>query len=158
MRARILSVAGVIFCCWVVAVVAAAPATIRIRSMADVTGALNVAKRAKKTLVIEFIGSKWCPYCKRLEANVLSTDIFRSAAQQRFVIAIADFPPLYERTADKVQADQGLADLMEVKARFQVPTFPTLIRFAADGKLLNKVVGHSEDSPDAYLKLLTKTG
>lgn len=122
-------------------------------SLSDIQAELGKAAQEHKELMIKFVGSTWCAPCHRLERNVFETAAFRKASAG-YRIVTADYPPLEERTEEKIRNDPNLAELMEIKERYDVPGFPTIILLGADGKVSARVVGHSSDSPRAYIARL----
>lgn len=122
-------------------------------NLADVRAELGKAAQEHKQLMIKFTGSAWCAPCHRLEENVLGTAAFRRATEG-YRIVTADYPPLEERTEEKIQNDPKLAELMAIKDRYAVPGFPTIIVLAADGSVTTRVEGHSADSARTYIARL----
>ena len=121
--------------------------------MTDLEAAKARAAREHKPLLIEFTGSAWCPPCIALHKNVLSTAEF--AAFSRDIVWVAlDYPTLAERAPDKVKANPSLARLMVIKEKYEVPGFPTLIYYDADGKQRAKITGYGGDSPAVFLAKL----
>jgi thioredoxin-related protein len=123
------------------------------RWMTDLEAAKARAAREHKPLLIEFTGSAWCPPCIALHKNVLSTPEF--AAFSRDIVWVAlDYPTLAERAPEKVKANPELARLMAIKDKYEVPGFPTLFFYDAEGKQLSKITGYGGDSPAVFLAKL----
>lgn len=107
-----------------------------------------------KQLVVEFTGSTWCPPCKALHAEVLTTAEFAAWAKDKVLVKL-DYPRASDRTPEKVAADPALAKLMRLKDEFAVPGFPTMFVYDAQGKEVAKVVGYGRgDGPAKYLAQL----
>lgn len=107
-----------------------------------------------KQLVVEFTGSTWCPPCKALHAEVLTTAEFAAWAKDKVLVKL-DYPRASDRTPAKVAADPALAKLMRLKEEFAVPGFPTMFVYDAQGKEVAKVVGYGRgDGPAKYLAQL----
>lgn len=107
-----------------------------------------------KQLVVEFTGSTWCPPCKALHAEVLTTAAFAAWAKDKVLVKL-DYPRASDRTPEKVAADPALAKLMRLKDEFGVPGFPTMFVYDAQGRELAKVVGYGRgDGPAKYLAQL----
>ncbi|MDP1580572.1 MAG: thioredoxin family protein [Candidatus Didemnitutus sp.] len=124
--------------------------------MTDVTAARAKAAAEGKQLVLEFTGSTWCPPCKALHAEVLTSAEFAAYAADK-VLALVDYPRAKDRTPEKIAADPELARLIALKDEYKVPGFPTMFVFDAKGQELAKVVGYEKGSgPAAYLAELTK--
>lgn len=107
-----------------------------------------------KQLVVEFTGSTWCPPCKALHAEVLTTPEFAAWSKDKILVKL-DYPRASERTPEKIAADPALAKLMRLKEEFDVPGYPTMFVFDAAGRELAKVVGYGRgDGPQKYLASL----
>jgi thiol-disulfide isomerase/thioredoxin len=107
-----------------------------------------------KQLVVEFTGSTWCPPCKALHAEVLTTGDFAAWAKDKVLVKL-DYPRASERTPEKVAANPALAQLMRLKEAYAVTGFPTMFVYDAKGKELAKVVGYGRgDGPQKYLAQL----
>lgn len=122
--------------------------------LTDLAAGRTQAAAEGKALVVEFTGSTWCPPCKALHAEVLTTPEFAAWARDKVLVKL-DYPRASERTLEKVAADPALATLMRLKEEFDVPGFPTMFVFDAQGKELAKVVGYGRgDGPEKYLAQL----
>ena len=122
--------------------------------MTDLDAGRARAAAENKRLVVEFTGSTWCPPCKALHAEVLTSAEFKAWAQDK-VLVMLDFPRAGERTPEKVAANPELAKLMKLKDEFGVSGFPTLFVFDPAGRPLGKQVGYGRgQGPAAYLKQL----
>ena len=58
----------------------------------DYSSALAKAKKEHKLLLLNFTGSDWCTWCKRIDAEVLDTQKFKDFADQKLVLVTVDFP------------------------------------------------------------------
>lgn len=122
--------------------------------MTDLAAARAKAAAENKRLVVEFTGSSWCPPCKALHAEVLTSAEFKAWAQDKVLIML-DFPRASERSPEKVAADPALAKLMQLKEEFAVTGFPTLFVLDSAGRPLGKQVGYIRgQGPVEYLKKL----
>lgn len=107
-----------------------------------------------KQLVVEFTGSTWCPPCKSLHAEVLTTAEFAAWAKDRILVKL-DYPRASERTPEKVAANPELAKLMRLKDAHGVTGYPTMFVYDAQGNRLAKVVGYGRGyGPQKYLAQL----
>ncbi|MBE7540433.1 MAG: thioredoxin family protein [Opitutaceae bacterium] len=110
--------------------------------------AINLAKETDRKVFMFFTGSDWCVWCKRLEAEVLSTPQFARFAPERFVLLKVDFPKSTQQPEDLVAQNQALAK------RFRVNGFPTVIVFSADGKRLADL-GYEPGGPAPFIEKLS---
>ena len=58
----------------------------------DLAAAASDAQTGQKLILLNFSGSDWCGWCKRLDADVFSTSEFKDYAAANLVCVIADFP------------------------------------------------------------------
>jgi thioredoxin-related protein len=95
----------------------------------DFAAAKEKAKAESKDLLIDFTGSDWCIWCKRLDEEVFADSDFEAKIQERFVLVKLDFPKNKELvTADVAKQNEALM------AEFGVRGFPTIFLTTADGK------------------------
>jgi thioredoxin-related protein len=122
--------------------------------MSDLEAAKARAAKEQKQLLVEFTGSAWCPPCQALHAKVLTTPEF-AAFSHNLVLVALDYPPMSERTPEKIRANAALGRLMALKEKYAVPGFPTMLLCDANGQELARVVGYDGRSTEAYLAKLT---
>lgn len=116
--------------------------------MTDLSKAQAKAKEEKKLVFVEFTGSDWCPPCKRLKADILSTADFAKYAQENLVLVELDFPRAKEQSAELKKANK------ELSQKYGIRGFPTVIVFDGEGKELNRQVGFGGGSPKDYIAKL----
>ncbi len=87
----------------------------------DANAALEKAKAENKLVVLDFTGSDWCIWCKRLKSEVFDQPEFAEFARINFVMVEVDFPRAIAQRAEQMQANAELAK------RFNIQGFPTLI-------------------------------
>src|SRR5438093_12431134 len=58
----------------------------------DYAKALEQAKPEHKLVLLDFTGSDWCGWCKKLDAEVFSTPKFQEYASKHIVLVQVDFP------------------------------------------------------------------
>ncbi len=103
----------------------------------DPKAALAQAAAKHLPLLIDFFGI-WCPPCNMLDEEVFSTPAFKKAA--------ANFVKL------KLDADAEVS--WELKSKYRVSGYPTVILASADGEEINRIVGF-RPRPE-FLATLTK--
>lgn len=113
-----------------------ASAQTQIQWLTDFKKAQEQAKATNKLLLIEFTGSDWCPPCRMLQKEVLSTREFQEYASKNLVLLEVDFPRAKQQTAELQQQNQTLAE------RFAIDGFPSIILLNGDGKKLGQLVGY----------------
>ena len=112
----------------------------------DFNAAKAQAKRENKHLLINFTGSDWCGWCKKLEGEVFAHKEFVDAATKKFVMVFLDFPNAQE-LKDKV-VDAALNQ--KLSKEYGVGGFPTIMLTNADGHPYART-GYRPDGPAPYL-------
>jgi len=117
--------------------------------LTDLAAAHALAKQKGLDVLLEFTGTDWCHWCRRLRSEVLDTKPFLEFAQKHFVLVTLDYPrrtklpPALERQNHELQA------------KFDITAFPTLLLTDADGRPYAQT-GHIKGGPEPYLKHLTR--
>lgn len=104
--------------------------------MTDLSKAQAKAKAEKKMVLVDFTGSDWCPPCKALHKNVLSSPEFLNYAKDNLVLVEIDFPRSKPQTPEMKRANKELAK------KHNIEGYPTVIVFDSNGKELSKDVGY----------------
>ena len=107
------------------------------------------AKSAHKLLLINFSGSDWCGWCKRLESEVFSKPEFEQYAKDNLVLVMADFP------RRKTLSNEVRKQNYELAERFQVGGFPTIVVLNGEGKQIGQL-GYMPGGPGAFIGELKK--
>jgi len=115
--------------------------------MTDYEAAFELAEKEDKYVLINFTGSDWCGWCKKLTREVFSQEAFESFAQQKLVLLKIDFPK-YKSQSRKVKVkNQKLAQ------KFAVRGFPTILLANADEKVVLRT-GYKRGGADSYVNHL----
>lgn len=113
----------------------------------DYAGALRRAKDDGKLVMLDFTGSDWCGWCKRLDSEVFSTQEFKDYAAENLVLVKLDFPRNIEQSeAEKRQNN----DLLR---RFGVRGFPTIIMLDTQGNPVSQM-GYQPGGPGPFIDQL----
>jgi thioredoxin-related protein len=116
--------------------------------LTDFAKAQSKAQADKKMVLLDFTGSDWCPPCKALHKNVLTSDEFVNYAKDNLVLVLVDFPRHKEMTEEQKKANQALAE------KFNVEGYPTVLVLSKDGQELNKQVGYGGESAKEFVAKL----
>lgn len=111
--------------------------------------AVAQAKLDRKLVLIDFTGSDWCGWCKKLDADTFSQPAFLDFARKNLVLVQADFPAHKPQPDDLKEANHALA------ATYGVQGYPTLILLRADGSMVWKQTGYLPGGPDALIAKIT---
>ena len=118
--------------------------------LTDLAKAQAKAKTENKMVLMDFNGSDWCPPCKALRKNVLSTKEFEDYAKKNLVLVDVDFPRGKELPADQKKANEALSE------KYGIEGLPTVIVLSSDGKQIKKKVGYSGQETKDFIAELEK--
>ncbi len=113
---------------------------------------LAKAKAEKKLLLAEFTGSDWCPPCKKQAAEVFGVQEFKDYAAKKLVLVQLDYPRSKE-ISETVKAQN-----QELKTKFAIRGFPTVIMFDGEGKELARWVGYGGGGPQSLISKIDALG
>ena len=111
----------------------------------DLNPAAADARQNQRLLLLNFSGSDWCGWCKKLDAEVFSQPAFQEYAATNLVAVLADFP---RRTKldEKLQAQNE-----RLMQHFQVEGFPTILLFSPEGEFIARL-GYQPGGPAAFIQ------
>jgi protein disulfide-isomerase len=113
----------------------------------DLNQALATAKKENKVVLVNFTGSDWCQWCKRLSDEVFSKKEFEDFANKNLVLVKVDFPRNIEQSNATKYYNQQLANMYGVEG------FPTIILLDKNGRGLLKT-GYIQGGVDNYIQQL----
>jgi len=111
----------------------------------DLEKAFEKAKAEKKSVLVEFTGSDWCPPCIAMRKNVFTKKEFVDEASKKFVLVELDFP-----NGDKAMKEKN----QPYAERYNIEGFPTVILFTPEGKEFTRFFASEFPSTDVFLKHL----
>jgi len=107
--------------------------------------AIAQAKKENKAVLVNFTGSDWCVWCKKLSGEVFSQDEFAAYAKENLILVMLDFPRSIEQS-DKIKAyNQSLAQ------KYGIQGFPTILIFNSSGNMVAKT-GYQQGGAANYVK------
>ena len=116
----------------------------------DLDAALKQAKAEGKQVLVDFSGSDWCGWCKRLDKEVFDTAAFRAGAKDKYVLVMIDSPQDKSLLSDAAkEKNPGLVE------KFGIQGFPSVLVLDGDGKTLYRT-GYQRGGPEAYLAMLDR--
>lgn len=92
--------------------------------------AIEQAKKENKAVLVNFTGSDWCIWCKRLSAEVFQQKEFKDYADKSLVLVMLDFPKDIEQTQETKEYNNKLAQ------KYGIQGFPTILLIDGQGKLV----------------------
>ncbi|WP_010522368.1 thioredoxin family protein [Aquimarina agarivorans] len=117
----------------------------------DLDEAKKIAALEDKKIVMVFMGSDWCPPCKKLNKNVLSSKEFKAHADRNYVMVKVDFP---KKTPNLLSENQTAYNLELSKQYNPKRKLPRIIVMNDKAEILGKT-GYKRMNPMAYIKLLS---
>lgn len=131
------------------AVVVAASAYSDSAWQTDYKGAQQQAKAAHKLLLVDFTGSDWCGWCKRLHAEVFSQPEFQDYASKNLVLLEVDFPRRKPQTDVVRKQNEQLAE------QYGIQGFPTIVVLNSEGKKVGEL-GYMPGGASAFIAELER--
>lgn len=113
----------------------------------DYAAALAQAKQDGKYILMDFTGSDWCGWCKRLKAEVFSKPSFLDFAKENLVCLTIDFP------RGKAQSEELQAQNSALQEKFGVAGYPTIILLDPQGNFAGQT-GYMPGGPARYVENL----
>jgi thioredoxin-related protein len=118
--------------------------------LTDYAAAKAKAKSDNKFVLLDFTGSDWCGYCKRMQAEVFSKPQFQEYAAKNLILVELDFP------RSKPQSDAVKTQNMKLANEYGIEGFPTLIVLSPEGKRVANFFGYMEGGPEAFIAAVEK--
>ena len=113
------------------------------------SSALVDAKAKDNIIIVNFTGSDWCQWCKKLATNVFSKDSFHKWQEENATLLFLDFPQKEYRTDEQIAHNQMLAELYGIQG------FPTILILSKYGQLIGKS-GYAENA-DKWISNVEKS-
>lgn len=108
---------------------------------------LKIAKAENKTVLVNFTGSDWCQWCKRLSGEVFNRQEFAQFAKEKLVLVKVDFPRTIQQSPSLVNYNRNLAE------KYGVQGFPTIVLLDKNGSVLT-YTGYREGGAQSYVEHL----
>ena len=105
--------------------------------LVDFAKAKAQSAKEGKPILMEFTGSDWCPPCKALHKNVLTSDIFRKQMPEKFILLKLD-----NRRDKSGQTPEEIAQYKKLSSEYKVRGVPTIVIADAKGEEQHRQVGY----------------
>ena len=115
----------------------------------DLEKAKAQAKAENKKILLDFTGSDWCGWCKKLEAEVFSQQAWKDYAAKHLVLVELDFPRGFQLPPETKKQNDELAK------KFAIQGYPTIIITSASGQKKGEL-GYMPGGPEAFIKAVQK--
>ncbi len=128
--------------------------------LTDLPSAQARARAEKKSVLLFFHGSDWCPACVEMQRQVFDSPAFVQYARRALVLVDVDFPDKHKQDEELRRANAAL------KARFNLSPapdegFPTIVLLNDAGETVFQETGYAGGGPAEVLPKLqrhTETG
>lgn len=117
----------------------------------DFQSALDIAKENKQHVLMVFSGSDWCKPCIQLRTNILESQEFVNFGVEHLVLLELDFP--YKKK-NKLSKDQEKHNAELAERYNKEGTFPKLILFDGDAKLLQNISIDPKLKPTEFIEVI----
>ena len=94
--------------------------------------AVEQAKKENKAVLVNFTGSDWCMWCKRLSSEVFQQKDFEDYAEKNLILVKLDFPKNIPQSNETKVYNNTLAQ------RYGIQGFPTILIMNNKGELVAK--------------------
>jgi len=108
----------------------------------DVNTAFKLSKKTNKPVFAFFTGKKWCGWCKKLVAQVLSKPEFAKYANDKYIMLELDFP---RRDRSKITPE-----MVALQRKFDVRGYPSVLLLDHKQNLLGRT-GYQNMTPQQYI-------
>jgi disulfide reductase len=108
--------------------------------------ALAQAAKEKKSVLIDFTGSDWCPPCIQMEKEVLSQREFIAFTKNNLVLLKLDFPRRKKLSSEEKEQNHKLGQ------QFGIGGFPTYVLVDPTGKELKREIGYLPGGPKKFIE------
>jgi thioredoxin-related protein len=115
----------------------------------DLEKAKAQAKAENKKILLDFTGSDWCGWCKKLDKEVFSQSAWKEYAAKHLVLVEVDFPRGFQLPEGTKKQNDELAK------KYNIQGYPTIVITSASGNKRGEL-GYVEGGPEAFIKALKK--
>jgi thioredoxin-related protein len=115
----------------------------------DAAAAQAKAKEENKLVLLDFTGSDWCLWCKKLKREVFDQPEFSQFAQSKLVLVEVDFPQ--HKSLSQAQAEANA----RLDKTYGINSYPTIILLDPDGKQVARM-GYVFGGASAFIAKLEK--
>jgi thiol:disulfide interchange protein len=114
----------------------------------DFGQALGQARARKCHIMIVYTGSDWCPWCKKMDAEVYSQPEFARYSHEKFVLLKLDY------LRHSPMSDAAKAQNTDMLQRYHVNGYPNLVIVDMNGKALGRFTGYYEGGPEHFIRMV----
>jgi uncharacterized protein YyaL (SSP411 family) len=111
--------------------------------LTDLPKAQAQAKTENKLVFLDFTGSDWCIWCKKMDEDTFAKPDFADYARKNLVLVQLDYPNQKPQPDDLKKANAAL------QVKYKIEGFPTIIALKPDGTVVWTQVGYLAGGPAA---------
>jgi protein disulfide-isomerase len=109
--------------------------------------AVKEAKKNDKKLLVNFTGSDWCGWCKKLDAEVFSKPEFAEYAKENLILVKLDFPK--RKQLPQAEQEQNI----KLARKYKVGGFPAILIMDTEENVILET-GYQYGGAEKYIKHL----
>ncbi|MEM9283361.1 MAG: thioredoxin family protein [Verrucomicrobiota bacterium] len=114
----------------------------------DYDAAKKLAETENLPLLLNFTGSDWCGWCKRMDAAVFAEDEWKDYAAKEVVLVTLDFPQ-----DTSIVPPQFVKRNQELQEEFGVQGYPTYIILDSDAEtILGRLGAGADKTPASFIE------
>lgn len=113
----------------------------------DLAKGTAAAQASGRFILVNFSGSDWCGWCKRLDREVFSQREFKNYAASNLVCVVVDFPRFHSQPRSHKERNESLA------RKYGVEGFPTVLLLSPAGEVAART-GYQPGGARAYVEHL----
>ncbi len=127
------------------------PANVTVGAWTDNFDAAKMLSKEKNLpILLNFTGSDWCGWCKRMDENVFSKKAWKDWAKKNLVCVTADFPSDRRMVSPSVRSQNR-----KLCKRFGIDGYPTFVLLSPGGdKEIGRVSGGKHKTPQEFISRL----
>lgn len=110
----------------------------------DYEAAKKKAATENKAMLVNFTGSDWCGWCKRLDREVFSKEEFAEFADKNLVLVKVDFPRYKQQSQEQRRSNWSL------QSKYGVQGYPTILLVSSKEDILLST-GYRPGGAGAYI-------
>jgi thioredoxin-related protein len=117
--------------------------------LTDYSQAEAQARESRKPILALFTGSDWCPPCKKLHSEVLTTPEFEKYAAANVVLLEVDFPIKKKQSVEQKKANH------ELEKKYDIEGYPTMVVINESGKAIG-TIEYGLEKPAKFIEKVDK--
>lgn len=110
---------------------------------------VELAKKSERDLLVDFTGSDWCSWCKKLDAEVFKHSEFLEGTSKDYVLVKIDLP----RNSNALALVPDIKANRELAYEFGIRKYPTVLLMTANGDVFG-TTGYVRGGARNYLQHL----